>query len=99
MIVTPPIPVIAENRVVAHLREYGAVSERKPMGYAPSRLTHRRALQRLRAAGVVKGADGALHLDEAAWETRRSKRRRRAFAVIAVAGAGAALAALTTLRG
>lgn len=98
MIVTPPIALIAERRVVDHLREYGAISERKSMGYAPSRLTHRRALQRLRAAGVVKGADGAIYLDQAAWDARRSQRRKRALTVVAVAGVGAALAALTTLR-
>ena len=98
MNVVPPIRPIAENRVVAHLRQYGAVTDKKPMGYAPSRLTHARALRRLREAGVVKGVDGALYLDEAAWDARRGKRRRRAIAMLAVAGAGAALAALTTLR-
>lgn len=98
MIVVPPVRPIAENRVVAHLREYGAVSERKPMGYAPVRFTHKRALQRLRAAGVVKGADGALYVDEGAWDAHRRARRRRAIATLAVAGAGLALAALTTLR-
>lgn len=99
MIVVPPVRVIAENRVVAHLREYGAVSDKKPMGYAPGRYSHARALARLRAAGVIKGEGGALYLDEAAWTAHRRKRRQRIAITAGVAAAAAAMAALTTLRG
>ena len=90
---------IAERRVVDHLRNYRAVRPDKAMGYAPMRWTHARALQRLREAGVVKSADGALWLDEAAWEDHRARRRKRAMIVLAVGAIGASLAALTTLRG
>ena len=94
----PPVSVIAERGVVAHLRRYGAVSPKRTMGFAPARWSHARALSRLRELGVVKGSDGALWLDEAAWDVRRAKRRKRAFVVLAVGGVGAAIAALTTLR-
>jgi 1,6-anhydro-N-acetylmuramate kinase len=90
---------LAERRVVEHLRKYRAVHPDKTMGYAPMRWTHARALARLRAADVVKGGDGALWLDEAAWDEWRAKRRKRAMVVLAVGGVGAAIAALTTLRG
>lgn len=69
------------------------------MGYAPMRWTHARALARLRAAEVVKGADGALWLDEAAWDQWRARRRKRVMVTLAVGALGAGLAALTTLRG
>lgn len=90
---------MAERRVVEHLRKYRAVRPEKTMGYAPMRWTHSRALARLREAGVVKGVAGALWLDEAAWEERRAKRRKRALTILAVGGVGAAIATLTTLRG
>lgn len=93
------VSLIAERRVMDHLRRYRAVTPNKPMGYAPIRRTHARALARLREAGVVKGTDGALYLDERAWEDRRARRRKRALTLLAVGGVGAALAALTTLRG
>jgi hypothetical protein len=97
MVIVPVRP-IAERRVAAHLRRYGAVSPNKPMGYAPVRWSHARALSRLRKAGVIKGVDGALWLDEAEWEAHRLKRRKRALTILAVGGVGAAIAALTTLR-
>ena len=98
MVVVPPARVIAERRVVAHLREYGAVSPEKTMGYAPGRWSHARALARLRDVGVVKGADNALWLDEAAWDDRRGKRRKRALALLALGVVSAGIAGLTTLR-
>jgi hypothetical protein len=91
--------VIAERRVAAHLRRYGAVSSAKPMGYAPGRRADARALIRLRAADVVKGPANALWLDESAWREHRARRRKRALVVLAVGAVGASLAALTTLRG
>lgn len=97
--VVVPVHIIAERRVVAHLRRYGAVSPDRTMGYAPVRWSHARALARLREAGVVQGSSGAMYLDEAAWELRRSKRRKRALTILAVGGVGATIAALTTLRG
>jgi len=97
-VVVVPVSVIAERRVVDHLRRYRAVTPAKTMGYAPMRWSHARALARLRDAGVVKGGDGALWLDEAAWDERRAKRRKRAVTLMAVGGLGAAIAALTTLR-
>ncbi len=95
---TPP-RLIAERRVAAHLREYGAVTPDKPMGYAPARFSHARALARLRDAGVVKGADNALWLDETEWDARRGKQRTRAFALLALGAVSAGIAAVTTLRG
>lgn len=97
--VVVPVHIIAERRVVAHLRSYGAVSPDRTMGYAPVRRSHARALTRLRETGVVQGSSGAMHLDEAAWELRRSKRRKRVLTVLTVGAVGAAIAALTTLRG
>lgn len=96
--VVVPTGVIAERRVAAHLRRYGAVSAAKPMGYAPGRWADARALERLRDAGVVKGPTSALWLDEAAWDDRRVRRRKRAMVVLAVGAVGASIAALTTLR-
>lgn len=97
--VVVPVGVIAERRVAAHLRRYGAVSKVKPMGYAPGRWADARALARLREAGVIKGPANALYLDEAAWTQHRARRRKRALAIVAVGVVGAGLAALTTLRG
>lgn len=98
--VLPPVSAIAERRVVAHLRRYGAVTPDKPMGYVPLRFAHKRALARLRRAGVVRGENAALWLDEQAWAQRRTRRRRRALSLAtAVAVAGAALALFSTLRG
>lgn len=93
-----PVSPIAELRVVEHLRRYRAVTPARTMGYAPMRWTHARALARLRETGVVKGPDGALYLDEAAWEERRGKRRKRALMVLSVGAVGAVIAAVTTLR-
>ncbi len=97
MMATPP-RLIAELKVVAHLREYGAVTPARTMGYAPLRFGHARALARLRDVGVVKGADNALWLDEAAWNDRRARQRKHGLALLAVSAAGAGIAALTTLR-
>jgi hypothetical protein len=99
VIIVPPVGVIAERGVAAHMRRYGAVTPDKPMGYAPARFSHARALRRLRAAGVVRGGDTALWLDQAAWDQRQAKRRKRAMLGTAVLVAGAGLASLTTLRG
>lgn len=96
---TPPPRLIAERRVAAHLRSYGAVSPDRTMGYAPGRWSHARALARLRDLGVVKGENGALWLDEIAWEERRGKRRKRALALLALGVVSAGIAAVTTLRG
>ena len=96
--VIPP-RLIAERRVAAHLREYGAVSPEKTMGYAPLRFSHARALARLRDIGVVKGADNALWLDEIAWDERRGKQRKRTLALLALGAVSAGIAAVTTLRG
>lgn len=94
-----PIAVIAERAVVAHLRRYDAVSPDKPMGYAPGRLTHARALRRLRDRDVVKGEGQALWLDEAAWGARSRSRRKRALTLAVVAVVGAGIAGLAGLRG
>lgn len=94
-----PPRLIAERRVAAHLREYGAVTPDRPMGYAPVRWSHARALARLRDAGVVKGGDGALWLDETAWDERRGKQRKRILALLALGALSAGIAAVTTLRG
>lgn len=99
MVTVPPTRLISERRVVAHLREYGAVSPEKTMGYVPRRFAHARALARLRDVGVVKGADNALWLDETEWEARRGKRRKRALALLALGAVSAGIAAVTTLRG
>ena len=98
-LVPVPAGIIAERRVVAHLREYGATWPGKTMGYAPARRTHARALARLRSTGVVQGNDAALWLDEAAWQAHRSNRRKRALAIAAMGAAAAGIAAFTTLRG
>lgn len=95
----PPARLIAERRVAAHLREYGAVTPEKPMGYAPVRWNHARALARLRDLGVVKGADGALWLDEVAWDERRGKQRKRTLALLALGVVSAGIAGITTWRG
>ena len=97
--VVVPARVIAERRVAAHLREYGAVSPDRAMGYAPVRFTHARALARLRDVGVVKGETNALWLDETEWGARRGKRRKRALALLALGAVSAGIAAVTTLRG
>ena len=94
-----PHRLIAERRVAAHLREYGAVSPEKTMGYAPLRFSHARALARLRDVGVVKGADNALWLDEVAWDERRGKQRKRTLALLALGIVSAGIAGLTTFRG
>ena len=94
-----PSRLIAERRVAAHLREYGAISPERTMGYAPARWSHARALARLRDVGVVKGVDNALWLDETEWDARRGKRRKRAVALLALGVVSAGVAALTTLRG
>lgn len=94
-----PHRLIAERRVAAHLRSYGAVSPEKTMGYAPVRWTHARALARLRDVGVVKGADNALWLDEIAWDERRGKQRKRALGLLALGVVSAAIAGITTFRG
>jgi hypothetical protein len=91
--------VIAERRVAAHLRSYGAVSPDKTMGYAPLRWSHARSLARLRDLGVVKGESGALWLDEIAWDERRGKQRKRTLALLALGAVSAGIAALTTWRG
>lgn len=96
---TPPPRLIAERRVAAHLRGYGAVSPERTMGYAPGRWSHARALARLRDVGVVKGTGGALWLDEIAWDERRGKQRRRALALLALGAVSAAIAGIATLRG
>lgn len=94
-----PLSVIAERRVAAHLREYGALSPERSMGFAPARWSHARALARLRDAGVVKGADNALWLDETEWDARRGKRRKRALVLLALGAVSAGIAAVTTSRG
>ena len=99
MIVIPPVRVIAERRVVEHLRRYGAVTPDKPMGYAPIRWSHASALARLRAADVVKSGDGGLWLCESAWDLRRGQRRKRVLTLLALGAVSAGIAALTTLRG
>ena len=48
-----PVSVIAERRVVEHLRRYRAVDPGKPMGYAPMRWSHARALARLREVAAA----------------------------------------------
>lgn len=98
MMLVPPVHAIAERRVTDHLRRYGAVTPDKPMGYAPARFTHARALARLRDAGVVKGDTGGLWLDETAWDHRRGKRRKRALALLAIGVVGAGIAGATTFR-
>ena len=95
---SPPRP-IAERAVAAHLRGYGAVAPDRTMGFAPMRWRHARALARLRDVGVVKGGDGALWLDEIAWDERRGKQRKRALALLAMGAVSAAIAGLTTFRG
>jgi hypothetical protein len=99
MIAVPPFRSIAEHGVAAHLKRYGAITPEKAMGYAPGRWSHARALSRLREAGVVQGEVNALWLDEAAWEDRRSKRRKRALALVAIGVVSAGIAGLTGLRG
>ena len=99
MVLVPPARTIAERRVVAHLRRYGAVTPDKAMGYAPIRWSHARALARLRQAGVIRGEPNALWLDDGAWSERRAKRRKRALALLTVGALGAASAAFATLRG
>lgn len=94
-----PPRLIAERRVAAHLREYGAVTPDKTMGYAPVRWSHARALARLRDVGVVNGADGALWLDETAWDERRGKQRKRTLALLALGALSAGIAGITTFRG
>lgn len=94
-----PPRLIAERRVTAHLRSYGAVSPDRTMGYAPVLWNHARALARLRDVGVIKGADNALWLDEIAWDQRRGKQRKRTLALLALGAVSAGIAALTTLRG
>lgn len=94
-----PPQLIAERRVVAHLRSYGALSPDKVMGFAPIRWSHARALARLRDAGVVKGEDGALWLDQAAWDQRRRQQRKKALALLTLGAVSAGIAAITTLRG
>lgn len=96
---TTPPRMIAERRVAAHLCEYGAVHPDRTMGYAPARWSHARALARLRDQGVVKGAAGALWLDEIAWAERRGKQRKRTLALLALGVVSGAIAAVTTFRG
>lgn len=95
----PPPRLIAEGRVAAHLRAYGAVSSDKTMGYAPARWSHARALAGLRDVGVVKGADGAIWLDETEWQARRVQRRKRALALLALGIVSAGIAAAATFKG
>lgn len=97
--VVPPVRIISERAVAAHMRRYGAVTPDKPMGYAPARHSHARALKRLRDAGVVHGEGAALWLDETAWNARQARRRKRLITLAAVAAVGASLAGLATLRG
>lgn len=94
-----PTGLIVERRVVAHLRRYGAVHPSRAMGFAPARRGHARSLARLRAAGVVQGEPGAMWLDEPAWGARCARQRRRALALVAIAGVSLGIAGLTHLRG
>lgn len=94
-----PTRLIAERKVAAHLREYGAVSPSRTMGYAPLRYNHARALARLRELDVVKGEGGALWLDENAWAEHRDRQRKRVLTLLALTAVSGAIAAVTALRG
>lgn len=90
--VVPPI-LIAERRVVRHLREAGALSAATATAFTPERRLHRKALAKLQGKGAAKaGPAGTLWLDEPAYAAMRGKRRKLAGAIL-----GATVAALAAV--
>lgn len=89
---------IAERRVADHFLSAGATAPERAIAHAPERWARIRALARLRDLGVIRGADGALWLDETAWHDRRGTRRKRALALLALGAVSAAIAGAATLR-
>jgi hypothetical protein len=87
----PPARPISERKVVAHLRNAGALSMADAVPYAPTRPSLQRAFERLKGADVLKtDGQGRWWVDEARWRSHRSDRRTRVvLTMLAVAAAGA----------
>ena len=90
--------VVAKARrdVISHFMQSNAVSPDSASRWVPDRLIQRRALSRFVGRGViVETAPDTYFLDLPAYdEWQRAFRKRAAFAVLAVAIIGAAVAAL-----
>lgn len=86
-----------ERGIVTALRERGALSDRTATAIDAKRGVARSVMRNLLLHGAVKEtAAGAFYLDEAAYETMRTERRRRGFIVaIAIIAVLAVVAALT----
>jgi hypothetical protein len=90
-----PVRPLAERKVAAHFIDAGAVSMADAIAYAPTRLSHQRAFERLKGADVLKtNGQGKWWLDEERWQGRRSDRRTRAALALIAVGVAAAAAAL-----
>jgi hypothetical protein len=90
-----PVRPMAEHRVVQHFLGAGAISMADAIAYAPTRLSHQRAFDRLKGADVLKtDGQGRWWLDEDSWQGRRSDRRTRAVIGLLAVGVAAAVAAL-----